>query len=223
MKFGVFYEHQLPRPWTANSEYELFQNSLTQVELADKLGYDYMLGSRAPLSGRILPLVGARGLSGRRQPAHQEHPARPWHRPVDHQPAASGSGTSGDVGSDLRRSGRTWHGRGRRPGGTASVRRARARQARPLGRGGAGDHPDVHPGQLGIPRQIPRLSRRGMSFRSRIRSRIRRYGSPVPTSARSARPANGAWARWGSASCRPTPPGPGCTNTTTCICISPDG
>ena len=42
MKFGVFYEHQLPRPWTANSEYELFQNSLAQVELADQLGYDYM-------------------------------------------------------------------------------------------------------------------------------------------------------------------------------------
>src|SRR6201746_2076515 len=42
MKFGVFYEHQLPRPWTPSSEYELFQNSLTQVELADKLGYDYM-------------------------------------------------------------------------------------------------------------------------------------------------------------------------------------
>jgi alkanesulfonate monooxygenase SsuD/methylene tetrahydromethanopterin reductase-like flavin-dependent oxidoreductase (luciferase family) len=41
MKFGVFYEHQLPRPWLAQSEYELFQNSLTQVELADQLGYDY--------------------------------------------------------------------------------------------------------------------------------------------------------------------------------------
>jgi alkanesulfonate monooxygenase SsuD/methylene tetrahydromethanopterin reductase-like flavin-dependent oxidoreductase (luciferase family) len=42
MKFGVFYEHQLPRPWNANSEYELFQNSLAQVELADRLGFDYM-------------------------------------------------------------------------------------------------------------------------------------------------------------------------------------
>src|SRR6202045_5395640 len=41
MKFGIFYEHQLPRPWNENSEYELFQNSLAQVELADKLGYDY--------------------------------------------------------------------------------------------------------------------------------------------------------------------------------------
>src|ERR1700728_1571876 len=42
MKFGVFYEHQLPRPWAAASEDEVFQNSLFQVELADKLGYDYM-------------------------------------------------------------------------------------------------------------------------------------------------------------------------------------
>ena len=41
MKFGIFYEHQLPRPWQENSEYDLLQNSLTQIEMADKLGYDY--------------------------------------------------------------------------------------------------------------------------------------------------------------------------------------
>jgi alkanesulfonate monooxygenase SsuD/methylene tetrahydromethanopterin reductase-like flavin-dependent oxidoreductase (luciferase family) len=41
MKFGIFYEHQLPRPWKEDSEYNLIQNSLTQIELADKLGYDY--------------------------------------------------------------------------------------------------------------------------------------------------------------------------------------
>lgn len=41
MKFGVFYEHQLPRPWSETSEYELFQQSLAQFELADRLGYDY--------------------------------------------------------------------------------------------------------------------------------------------------------------------------------------
>ena len=41
MKFGVFYEHQLPRPWTETSEFELFQNGLAQIELADKLGYDF--------------------------------------------------------------------------------------------------------------------------------------------------------------------------------------
>ncbi|MCP5029870.1 MAG: LLM class flavin-dependent oxidoreductase [Actinomycetia bacterium] len=41
MKFGIFYEHQLPRPWTEESEYELLNRSLDQVELADGLGYDY--------------------------------------------------------------------------------------------------------------------------------------------------------------------------------------
>jgi luciferase family oxidoreductase group 1 len=41
VKFGVFYELQLPRPWEADSEYKLVQNALAQVELADKLGYDY--------------------------------------------------------------------------------------------------------------------------------------------------------------------------------------
>jgi alkanesulfonate monooxygenase SsuD/methylene tetrahydromethanopterin reductase-like flavin-dependent oxidoreductase (luciferase family) len=41
MKFGVFYEMQLPRPWEQNDEWQLYQNALSQVELADKLGYDY--------------------------------------------------------------------------------------------------------------------------------------------------------------------------------------
>jgi luciferase family oxidoreductase group 1 len=42
MKFGVFYEHQLPRPWLDTDEYALLQDSLAQVELADRLGYDYV-------------------------------------------------------------------------------------------------------------------------------------------------------------------------------------
>lgn len=41
MKFGVFYELQLPRPWTETSERTLFHNALEQIELADRLGYDY--------------------------------------------------------------------------------------------------------------------------------------------------------------------------------------
>src|SRR3569833_2891897 len=40
MRFGSFYEHQLPRPWTEGLELTLFQNALEQVELADKLGFD---------------------------------------------------------------------------------------------------------------------------------------------------------------------------------------
>ena len=41
MKFGIFYEHQLPRPWNEGDEFRLFQEALDQVELADKLGIDY--------------------------------------------------------------------------------------------------------------------------------------------------------------------------------------
>ena len=41
MKFGIFYEHQLPKPWTEGLELKLFQDALDQVELADKLGIDY--------------------------------------------------------------------------------------------------------------------------------------------------------------------------------------
>src|SRR5213595_1645239 len=41
MRFGIFYEHQLPRPWAPNSEQRLFQDALAQVELADGLGIDH--------------------------------------------------------------------------------------------------------------------------------------------------------------------------------------
>ena len=42
MKFGIFYEHQLPRPWEADSEHRLLKDALEQVELADRLGIDYV-------------------------------------------------------------------------------------------------------------------------------------------------------------------------------------
>jgi len=42
MKFGFFYEHQLPRPWNDGDEHRLFKDALDQIELADRLGYDYI-------------------------------------------------------------------------------------------------------------------------------------------------------------------------------------
>ncbi|HEY1560432.1 MAG TPA: LLM class flavin-dependent oxidoreductase [Caulobacteraceae bacterium] len=41
MRFGIFYEHQLPRPWAEGAEHRLFKEALDQVELADRLGIDY--------------------------------------------------------------------------------------------------------------------------------------------------------------------------------------
>src|SRR5665647_3427235 len=40
MRFGLFYELQAPRPWDERSELRVFQDSLDQVELADRLGID---------------------------------------------------------------------------------------------------------------------------------------------------------------------------------------
>src|SRR5580658_9968 len=42
MRFGIFYEHQLPRPWELGDEHRLLLNALEQVELADSLGFDYV-------------------------------------------------------------------------------------------------------------------------------------------------------------------------------------
>jgi alkanesulfonate monooxygenase SsuD/methylene tetrahydromethanopterin reductase-like flavin-dependent oxidoreductase (luciferase family) len=42
LRFGLFYEHQLPRPWAEHSEQELIQQALEQCELADALGFDYV-------------------------------------------------------------------------------------------------------------------------------------------------------------------------------------
>ena len=41
MQFGVFYEHQLPKPWSDDDEFRLLRDALDQVELADRLGFDY--------------------------------------------------------------------------------------------------------------------------------------------------------------------------------------
>ena len=41
MRFGIFYEHQLPKPCNPGDEVRLFHEALQQVVLADRLGFDY--------------------------------------------------------------------------------------------------------------------------------------------------------------------------------------
>ena len=40
MKFGLFFEHQVPRPWDDGDEQRVFDEALEQIELADRLGFD---------------------------------------------------------------------------------------------------------------------------------------------------------------------------------------
>jgi alkanesulfonate monooxygenase SsuD/methylene tetrahydromethanopterin reductase-like flavin-dependent oxidoreductase (luciferase family) len=42
VQFGIFYEHQMGRPWDDTSEQTLIQDALEQVELADRLGIQYV-------------------------------------------------------------------------------------------------------------------------------------------------------------------------------------
>jgi len=41
MRFGVFYELQLPKPWAEGDEHRIYHEALDQVVLADRLGIDY--------------------------------------------------------------------------------------------------------------------------------------------------------------------------------------
>jgi alkanesulfonate monooxygenase SsuD/methylene tetrahydromethanopterin reductase-like flavin-dependent oxidoreductase (luciferase family) len=40
MRFGIFYEHQLPRPWAEGAEHRLLHDALEQIEIADRVGFD---------------------------------------------------------------------------------------------------------------------------------------------------------------------------------------
>jgi alkanesulfonate monooxygenase SsuD/methylene tetrahydromethanopterin reductase-like flavin-dependent oxidoreductase (luciferase family) len=42
LRFGLFYEHQLPRPWEGGGEERLLHDALEQIELADRSGFDYV-------------------------------------------------------------------------------------------------------------------------------------------------------------------------------------
>src|ERR687884_287124 len=47
MKFGLFYELQLPKPndadtWDPDAERRVYHEALEQIELADQLGFDYV-------------------------------------------------------------------------------------------------------------------------------------------------------------------------------------
>jgi alkanesulfonate monooxygenase SsuD/methylene tetrahydromethanopterin reductase-like flavin-dependent oxidoreductase (luciferase family) len=41
LKFGIFFPHQLPRPWQEHDEAKLFSGALDTVELADRIGVGY--------------------------------------------------------------------------------------------------------------------------------------------------------------------------------------
>ena len=157
MKFGIFYEHQLPRPWGPTSEHTLIQNSLAQIELADRLGYDYawevehhFLEEYSHSSAPEVFLAAASQRTKRIRLGHgiiqltTNHPARVAER-------------SQHARSRLERPRGVGPGRRLERDRAAPLRPALPRQARRLGRRREGRAPDVHSRRLGVSRQVLRL------------------------------------------------------------------
>src|SRR5271169_5789517 len=42
MRFGLLYEMEMPRPWNERSEYNIYWQALEQIELGDRLGFDFV-------------------------------------------------------------------------------------------------------------------------------------------------------------------------------------
>ena len=42
VEFGLVMEISVPRPWTPESERQVYENALEQVRLADEMGFDYV-------------------------------------------------------------------------------------------------------------------------------------------------------------------------------------
>ncbi len=40
MKFGIFYEHQVPKPWEEGDERRVMEEAMVEAELADSLGFE---------------------------------------------------------------------------------------------------------------------------------------------------------------------------------------
>ena len=215
MKFGIFYELQLPRPWEEGDELRLYQNALTQLETADRLGYDYAWVvehhfleeySHSPSPESFLAAASQRTKKIRL--GHgifqltTNHPARVAERVAV-------------LDLLVQRPLRVRHGRERLDHRADAVRPRHGDQARGVRGGGAGDLPDVHEGGHRASRQVFRHSRCATWCRSRCRSRIRRCGWPARSCRPSSAPARTALARSASSSSARTPRMPGCTPITT--------
>ncbi len=198
MKFGIFYEHQLPRPWTEGAEQKLFNDALEQVEVADRLGIDYAWEVEhhflEEYSHSSAPEVFLAACAARTKNIRLGQGIRQVIPQYNH-PAQHGGG---DCNSRPRfeRSGRLRHRR--------IVRGARTGRLRHYRRGEAQDLPRIDRADLQHPRDgsVPGLRRQVLQHavpqpgaEAGAAVRIRRCGSRVRSAKRSAWPRVSASAR----------------------------
>jgi len=146
MKFGIFYELQLPRPWGVDDERQLYQNALTQVELADRLGYDYAWEVEHHFLEEYSHSPAPEVFLGAASQRTKKHPAWPRDRSAHDQSTAAGRGTDCLSRSGFQRTGRIRHRGIRFRHRTWRLRSRDGNQAGDLGRRDS-LHPSDVPGQ----------------------------------------------------------------------------
>ena len=57
MRIGLFYEHQLPKPWGPDAEHRLLKDALDQIELAADLVRLHRLSTFPPRVGRQVDTI----------------------------------------------------------------------------------------------------------------------------------------------------------------------
>lgn len=46
MDFGIFYEIEIPKPWTDRSEIDAYRQVFAQVEFAEEMGFSHSCGGK---------------------------------------------------------------------------------------------------------------------------------------------------------------------------------
>ncbi len=100
MKFALFYEIPVARPWDAGREHRAYKNTLEQAIVRGAVRLGRVLDRRAPLPRGVLALLEPRGAVRRDRGAHEPHAARL--RRAAHAEALQPSGAHGRVGRGAR-------------------------------------------------------------------------------------------------------------------------
>ena len=177
VKFGIFYEHQLPRPWTTTPS--TADPGRARADRARRHArHRLRVGGRAPLPRGVLPLERARGVPRRGVAAHEAHPARPRHRAdaAAVQPSGPHRRAHRDARPRVERARRLRHRRVVVGGRARRVHDRPRREARDVGggparRGAVHDRDAVH-------RSLRRV-RHDAAAQRRARSRCQKPHPPV--------------------------------------------
>ena len=172
MRFGIFYEHQVPRPWDDGDEHRVFAGGARAVRARRPARHRLRLGGRAPLPRGVQPLERARGVPRRACRSARSGSASGTAscrcRPPFNHPARVAERIAT---LDLVSGGRVEFGTGESSVGGRARRlphRPR-RQARHVGGGAARRAPLPHRGAVHRPRRPPRdRCRRATSCPSRV-------------------------------------------------------